>query len=628
MKAEQSGGSSRFHRLFVFHFYPNCSAFALCGLSLGLVVLAPRGVAADPAGSLEDFAQVYVDRYFPPPADKVLSEEGRKKGEALAHYALGKTRELQGRPFDAVESYLEVLETQPDQVFLARKAAYLLARSGRQEEALATLEKSLASNPTEPFAHIALSEFLATYEPEGSEGKARGLSVAEEAVIRFPDEPAVYDHLSKLYLVNDRRADAQRMLESAARRKNTDSGYWLSLGRIAGRTLSDKGGASADSVGLLTDIYGKALQYAGEEVAVVEQVGDFYHATSQFDDAVSAYTKVIAAQPDNLEVREKLARVYGGLGDDEKIVETLRGILEIDSQSSRTLKQIAGIHLRREEFKEAIPYLVRALAITKGSATEYSALGRMMIESREHETAVKFLANAAYLFPDSTEFPFLLTFAHSGMEQWPKAIEAFEKTVEMARKAQPELLNEIFYYRFAVAREQAKQFDEAGELFQKTIELLSKNEDADDEFTALVYNYLGYMWLEIDKNIDQAGELIKTAVELDPESGAIADSLGWFHFKKGNFEQAKIDLLRAEGSIETPDPVIYDHLGQAHYALGEKEKAVEYMEKAVELDPDNTELKERLSAFKSGAPLKPSPTPVTEPAPEAAAAPETSAVRP
>lgn len=590
--------------------------------------LSTLGIASDSADSLEDYAQVYVDRYFPPPADQVLSEEGRRKGSALAHYALGKTRELQGRPFDAVESYLEVLETQPSQVFLARKAAYLLARSGRQEEALATLEESLASNPNEPFAHIALSEFLATYEPEGSEGKARAMAVAEEAVVRFPDQPAVYDHLSKLYLVSDRRPDAQRMLETAAQRANADSRYWLSLGRIAGRALSEKGGPSADSIDLLTEIYGKALKYAGEETAVIEQVGDFYHATSQFDDAVTSYTKVIAARPDNLEVREKLARVYGGLGDDEKIIETLQGILQIDSQSSRTLKQIAGIHLRREEFKEAIPYLVRALAITKGSATEYSALGRMMIESKEHGAAVDFLTDAAYLFPDSTEFPFLLTFAHSGMEQWPKAIAAFEKTVAMARKAQPELLNEIFYYRFAVAREQAKQFDEAGELFQKTIELLSKNEDADAEFTALVYNYLGYMWLEIDKNIDEAGELIKTAIELDPESGAIADSLGWFHFKKGNFEQAKIELLRAEVAIETPDPVIYDHLGQTHYALGQKEKAVEYMEKAVELDPENGELKERLAGYRSGVPAKETPTPATTPASPPAVDPENPAVRP
>ncbi len=100
-------------------------------------------------------------------------------------------------------------------------------------------------------------------------------------------------------------------------------------------------------------------------------------------------------------------------------------------------------------------------------------------------------------------------------------------------------MNEGFYFRYAAAHERRKDFAKAEELFRKTIEMIAKNDPADEnkEFTATVYNYLGYMWVENDMKIDEAGELIKTAAELDPESGAIADSLGWFPLQEGALRQ-------------------------------------------------------------------------------------------
>ena len=119
--------------------------------------------------------------------------------------------------------------------------------------------------------------------------------------------------------------------------------------------------------------------------------------------------------------------------------------------------------------------------------------------------------------------------------------------------------------------------------------------------------------------LDEAGELIKTALDLDPESGAIADSLGWFYFKKGNYEEAKKELLRSEELVEEPDAVIFDHIGQVFYQLGDKAKAIEYMEKAVKLDPEKGEFSKRLEEYRKEAgdssPAKPAdatPEPAAE----------------
>lgn len=48
------------------------------------------------------------------------------------------------------------------------------------------------------------------------------------------------------------------------------------------------------------------------------------------------------------------------------------------------------------------------------------------------------------------------------------------------------------------------------------------------------------------------------------------------------------------------DAVILDHIGQAFYQVGDKDKAVEYLERAVELEPGNEEYTTRLKEFRDG----------------------------
>lgn len=580
--------------------------FVVYGLPAAVFLLV-LPASADRGESVHDYAEIYVDQYFEPDPRLILSDEGEKKSRALANYALGRSLEARGRALEAVEAYKTVLENAPEQHFLARKTANLLARNGGSDEALELLENNLKANPDEPFAYISLSEYLATYRNNEEEGRKRSFAVIEDAVGKFPGEAAVYEHYVRLLVVNNRKSDARRVFEEALSVEKTDPEFWLELAGVSARIWPIRPGSETEESKLVNTLYGKALLLAEENMAVVEKVGDFYHTTRQFDRAIQAYVEVITDSPDRLDVREKLAKVYGGKGDEEKVVSTLEEILEIDPGSARTHKQLAQIYMRNEDFKSAIPHLRKSLAITKGSATEYNALARMMIESKEYEAAAEFLAEASYQFPELPDFPYLMSYPLSALERWDESVEQFEKTIELAGDDQPQLLNESFYFRYAAATERGGDLDAAAKLFRKTIEIISKQdpESQDKEFTATVYNYLGYMWVENDMNIDEAGELIKTAVDLDPESGAIADSLGWFYFKKGKYEEAKKELLRAEQMIEEPDAVIYDHIGQVFHHLGEAEKAIEYMERAVELDPDKEEFSDRLAEYEKGLETKP-----------------------
>ena len=83
--------------------------------------------------------------------------------------------------------------------------------------------------------------------------------------------------------------------------------------------------------------------------------------------------------------------------------------------------------------------------------------------------------------------------------------------------------------------------------------------------------------------------------EVDPENGAYMDSLGWVYFKKGMFEEALKQLETASQLIE--DPVVFEHLGETYIKLGKQEEAAQAWKKALEIDPENEEVKKKIETL-------------------------------
>ncbi len=101
-------------------------------------------------------------------------------------------------------------------------------------------------------------------------------------------------------------------------------------------------------------------------------------------------------------------------------------------------------------------------------------------------------------------------------------------------------------------------------------------------------NYLGYTWVDRGEKLDRAFTLIERAVELEPDSGAIVDSLGWAHYKLGRYGEAKTHLERAV--VLSPwSATIIDHLGDVYWRLGRKREATYQWQRALEYDPTEKE---------------------------------------
>ena len=90
--------------------------------------------------------------------------------------------------------------------------------------------------------------------------------------------------------------------------------------------------------------------------------------------------------------------------------------------------------------------------------------------------------------------------------------------------------------------------------------------------SVLALNNLAYLYAEKLNQPEKAQELARKARSLAPGSPAVADTLGWVLFKRGDYQQA-LELSEEAAGKSPGNPEIQFHLGMAHYMMGHTDAA-------------------------------------------------------
>lgn len=147
-------------------------------------------------------------------------------------------------------------------------------------------------------------------------------------------------------------------------------------------------------------------------------------------------------------------------------------------------------------------------------------------------------------------------------------------------------------FLYGAAQERLGQRQEAAETFERLLAL------EPDHAPSL--NYLGYMWVEEGRRLEQALQLIQRAVALTPDNGAYVDSLGWAYYKMGRYDEAKLHLEWA-ARLVPEDPTIHEHLGDLYVALDATDRAAEAYRRAIALDGEDVDsVRRKLDALPEG----------------------------
>lgn len=163
-------------------------------------------------------------------------------------------------------------------------------------------------------------------------------------------------------------------------------------------------------------------------------------------------------------------------------------------------------------------------------------------------------------------------------ERFDEATVAYDRAISLFDEDEPSQWG--VYFARGVTYERTDQWPEAEADFRKSLELRPDQPQ--------VLNYLGYSYVELGQNLDEALDLIERAVAAQPNSGYIVDSLGWVYYRLGRYPEAVHQLQRATELLPT-DPILTDHLGDALWAVNRKREAYFQWRRSLSFDPDQEE---------------------------------------
>ncbi len=333
-------------------------------------------------------------------------------------------------------------------------------------------------------------------------------------------------------------------------------------------------------------------------------------ALGRVDEALDGMRKMVAESPDDPELVHSLARMLVQANRYQEAHQQYLRALELQPGDFDLLYSLALLEVELKRYDEAVANLKKLAKSPTHAADAFYYLGRVAEERQQWDMAMSWYLQ----IPSGERYFEAQTRVANLLAKLGRRDEALEHIARLRKSVSDETLlahldlAEGDVYRSAGDYEGAyKFFTEALKRHPNNIDLLyaramtgEKLGHIDwlerdlktilklepDNGTAL--NALGYTLADHGKDLQQAYQYIKRALEIRPDDAAVLDSMGWVNFRLGNYKEAEKYLTKALSMLE--DAEIASHLAEVQWELGKRAKAVETVRKALKVYPHDDRL--------------------------------------
>jgi tetratricopeptide (TPR) repeat protein len=312
------------------------------------------------------------------------------------------------------------------------------------------------------------------------------------------------------------------------------------------------------------------------------------------------YARLLVDIKEYEQARVQFEKLHQASPDDVELLYTL-GLLSLESQ-------------RLDDAEKYMMMLVR-LNQREGEAQYY--LGRIYENRKQYDIAIDWYRQVHvgdYKFDAQLRIADML--GNSG-----RAEEAVGHLDAMLKGSQSDgTLVRIYITKGELLRS-ARRYEEALTVFNTALDIVPGNSDllyaralvaeklgridmleADikailktEPDNAHALNALGFTLADQTERYEEAYEYLKRAIEIMPDDAAIIDSWGWVHYRLGDYEKA-VDLLRKALS-HYDDAEIAAHLGEVLWVSGSQKEAQGVWQKALKKSPDDPALQKVMQRF-------------------------------
>ena len=330
-------------------------------------------------------------------------------------------------------------------------------------------------------------------------------------------------------------------------------------------------------------------------------------------DAVAIYDQALAHLPGDPTLLASRARAASGHGAPP--IPSLR------STAAEALTAEASVLVTHREDEGALAYLRLALRLDPDRASAWLLVGDILTDVGD-----KADARAAYQSPKPGEAAYVsardkLAWSYQGDGQKDQALQLARSTFDANPDSKEAATN------LADLLRADERYDEsvsvldrviAGEgdtpdwrlLYMRAVDYQESNRwpQAERDLTQALreepaepelLNFLGYSWIDRGEKLHEAVAMVQKAVDTNPKSGAMIDSLGWGYYRLGDYKTA-VDKLEQAVAIDAGDPDVNNHLGDAYWRVGRRIEARYQWSRVLTLEPDAKLRTEVESKLKNG----------------------------
>ena len=428
-------------------------------------------------------------------------------------------------------NYLLAISDDPEEGYSL--ATTILAREEDKARAMATMEQLVAHNPDNPYAWMALSRIAVT-----ADDTDKALQSVDKALQTSPDLPSALLLKAQILVRMDRNDDARKLLARAVKKHPDNTNLHFAYGRM----LLDG-----------EDLEGARAQFA----------------------------RVVELEPENPDGLYSLALLELETGQYKAGEGHLMQLLEIDPNIQNAYYYLGYSSLKQGDDQAALQWYGKVESGDYWSQAQLR-IAEILVRNGNIDTMQNHMRLLRQKDPTQSVTYYLLegqVLTDAGLNR-----EAYDLYVE-ALQSSPD--NADLLYAHSLAAEKLGKLDIAERNMRQILE-----QDPDNVRTL---NALGYTLADRTTRYEEALGYINRAYAQEPDDPAIIDSLGWVHFRLGNYAQARQHLQRAWDM--TQDGEIGAHLGEVMWVQGDHDEARAIWEASRKTAPDNPVLLEIINRY-------------------------------
>jgi tetratricopeptide (TPR) repeat protein len=494
----------------------------------------------------------------------------------------------------------KAIEMDPDSLYLKRELATVYLQNKEDGNAIGVLEDILKEHPNDVKALILYGGIQ-----QVQKNTEEAINAYEKVLVQDPKQKKVYSLLGGLYLDAGKLDEAKRVFDQLIDQfPASHSGHFF-LGKIYAeqgkpaaaekefqRTLELVPELLEPRFELLklynnqnknekiVQIYRDILERNPGNVRAAMELGYYHYSHGRTAEAGEIFKKLGKRSIAEFEVIIKTIQLYVDKKKYDEGIVILQGMLKA-VPASPDIHHVLGIAFYgKKENQNALEHFRQVTAGSRFYEDAVIHAAFILSENKQNEEAIKLLSDAIKNEPQNAEFKYYLGTFYEEEEQFEKAEMAIQEAIKL------EADNPRYYFRLGVVYDKSNKKEASMDAMRKVISLDPKHSNA--------LNYLGYTYADLGKNLDEAERLILEALKYKPNDGYITDSLGWVYYKKGEYEKALEYLQKAIG-IVPDDPIMLEHLGDTHLKLNDKPNALKFYKKSLEYkEKDKEELEKKI----------------------------------